>query len=147
MDVRHVLGLVRMLHEGVTIEREGFFVVKAREPEHADFVLIHTTSTMLAYNDWGGGKPLPRCSGRLRRCADTDFLDAASRRAGVVAQTRGCSTQHPHRHPGNRMDSRHPPYEWAWVNGYSRHHADAFWATYERPFTVWAEEQGFRVTT
>lgn len=48
------LVLVRMLHEGVTIEREGFFVVKAREPEHADFVLIHTTSTMLAYNDWGG---------------------------------------------------------------------------------------------
>ncbi|WP_372450950.1 N,N-dimethylformamidase beta subunit family domain-containing protein, partial [Rhodococcus qingshengii] len=39
------LVLVRMLHEGVTIEREGFFVVKAREPEHADFVLIHTTST------------------------------------------------------------------------------------------------------
>lgn len=38
---------------------------------------------------------------------------------------------------------RHEGYEWALANGYSRHHAEAFWATYERPFFIWAEEQGY----
>ena len=36
-------------------------------------------------------------------------------------------------------------YEWAWHNGYSRHHADAGWATYERPFTVWEAEHSYTV--
>ncbi|MGH3802255.1 MAG: N,N-dimethylformamidase beta subunit family domain-containing protein, partial [Pseudonocardiaceae bacterium] len=47
------LIIARIRHEGQVIEREGFFVVKSREPASADLVLIHTTSTMLAYNDWG----------------------------------------------------------------------------------------------
>ncbi len=34
-------------------------------------------------------------------------------------------------------------YEWARLRDYGRHHADAFWATYERPFAVWAEQQGY----
>jgi hypothetical protein len=41
---------------GVPFEREGFFVVKSKERSRsatnsADFVLIHATSTLLAYND------------------------------------------------------------------------------------------------
>ncbi|KAL2848174.1 hypothetical protein BJY01DRAFT_246499 [Aspergillus pseudoustus] len=55
---------IREFH-GRVYEREGFFVVKDRARSTpfslsssaalaADFVLIHATSTLLAYNDWGG---------------------------------------------------------------------------------------------
>ena len=139
------LVLVRMLHEGVTIEREGFFVVKAREPEHADFVLIHTTSTMLAYNDWGGAnhyRGVPDGSGDVPTPISSTQRPVAR---GMLRKPEGAARNIHTDTPGIGWIPRHPPYEWAWVNGYSRHHADAFWATYERPFTVWAEEQGFRV--
>ncbi|KAF5254932.1 hypothetical protein FOXYS1_14334 [Fusarium oxysporum] len=41
---------------GQVHEREGFFIVKEKKMNSAkaDFVLIHATSTMLAYNDWCG---------------------------------------------------------------------------------------------
>ncbi|WP_331715333.1 N,N-dimethylformamidase beta subunit family domain-containing protein, partial [Rhodococcus sp. EPR-134] len=134
------LVLVRMLHEGVTIEREGFFVVKAREPEHADFVLIHTTSTMLAYNDWGGAnhyRGVPDGSGDVPTPISSTQRPVAR---GMLRKPEGAARNIHTDTPGIGWIPRHPPYEWAWVNGYSRHHADAFWATYERPFTVWAEE-------
>jgi hypothetical protein len=40
---------------------------------------------------------------------------------------------------------RYPSYEWARLYGYGRHHADAFWATYERLFAVWAEKAGYQL--
>ena len=40
-------------------------------------------------------------------------------------------------------EPRYPAYEWARLYGYGRHHADAFWATYERSFVVWSEAQGY----
>jgi hypothetical protein len=44
---------------GRVYEREGFFIIKDKQRKisnasTADFVLIHATSTLLAYNDWGG---------------------------------------------------------------------------------------------
>ncbi|AGT95167.1 hypothetical protein O5Y_26750 [Rhodococcus erythropolis CCM2595] len=139
------LILVRMRHEGGVVEGEGFFIVKAREPEHADMVLIHTTSTMLAYNDWGGANNF--------RGAPDGFGDVATPISstqrpiarGMLRKPEGAARNIHTDMPGIGWVPRHPPYEWAWVNGYSRHHADAFWATYERPFTVWAEEQAFLV--
>ena len=38
-----------------------------------------------------------------------------------------------------------PPYEWARLNGYSRHLADAYWATYQRNFALWAERNGYEL--
>jgi hypothetical protein len=40
---------------------------------------------------------------------------------------------------------RFPILEYSWYFRYSRHYADAGWATYERPFVVWAEKNGYRV--
>ena len=47
------------------VEREGFFLVRNPTPAEADFVLIHATSTVLAYNDWGGAnhRGLPDSNG------------------------------------------------------------------------------------
>ncbi|NNV09170.1 hypothetical protein ETC03_23725, partial [Geobacillus sp. MMMUD3] len=40
---------------GREIEQESFFIVRPDDPADVDILLVHATSTMLAYNDWGGG--------------------------------------------------------------------------------------------
>lgn len=138
------LIVLRCLHEGRVMEREGFFVVRGDAPDEADFVLIHTTSTMLAYNDWGGanhyrgvlddfGNDMPSPVSSTQRPVARGMLRKP------VGAPREIHTDMPE--PG--WIPRHPAYEWAYLNGYSRHHAEAFWATYERPFTVWAERSGY----
>ncbi|WP_051253070.1 N,N-dimethylformamidase beta subunit family domain-containing protein [Rhodococcus erythropolis] len=73
------------------------------------------------------------------------FTVAPNWASGMLRKPEGAARNIHTDMPGIGWVPRHPPCEWAWVNGYSRHHADAFWATYERPFTVWAEEQAFLV--
>ncbi|MER5686347.1 N,N-dimethylformamidase beta subunit family domain-containing protein [Streptomyces sp. NPDC002205] len=140
------LVIVRIEVDGRAHEREHFFVLRAAHPgRHTPYALVLTTSTMTAYNDWGGANcyrgigadpyndipsPLlstrrPIARGMLRKPADAP------------------RSRHSHTPPPDWIP-RHENYEWALGNGYSRHHADAFWATYERPFVVWAEQQGYR---
>ena len=132
---------------GHVVEREGFFIVRTTIPQNADFLLIHATSTVLAYNDWGGAnhyRGLPDSSGGL----DTPTPIASARRPiarGMLRKPVG-APRIPHTDvPPPHWIPRYPTYEWAWHRGYSRHHADAGWATYERPFTVWAEQAGYTV--
>ncbi|MGR6999415.1 N,N-dimethylformamidase beta subunit family domain-containing protein [Yinghuangia aomiensis] len=139
------LVIVRAEQDGRVHEREGFFIVRPQTPR-SSIALVHTTGTLLAYNDWGGAN-------HYRGLPDGHLDDIP---AAVVSARRPVARgllRKPARAPRNvHTDTpppgwipRHPPYEWAMVNGYSRHHADAFWATYERPFTVWAEENGYRL--
>ncbi|MFK0007802.1 N,N-dimethylformamidase beta subunit family domain-containing protein [Paenarthrobacter sp. NPDC090520] len=127
-------------------EHEGFFIIRPADPRDVDFLLVHTTSTMLAYNDWGGGnhyRGLP--DGHLN---DTPSPFSSSQRPiarGMLRKPVGAPRNIHTNTPEIGWVPRHETYEWAWLNGYSRHHADAGWATYERPFTVWAEGQGYRV--
>ena len=39
---------------------------------------------------------------------------------------------------------RYPYMEWAYAYGYSKKYASAGWASYERHFVCWAEEQGYQ---
>lgn len=140
------LVVVGMTHEGHRVESEGFFIVRPSRPQDYDFVLVHTTSTLLAYNDWGGGnhyRGLP--DGRLN---DVPSPVVSSRRPIARGMLRKPADAPRNAHtftPGTDWAPRHPAYEWAWHTGHSRHHADAGWATYEGPFTVWAQRNGYRV--
>lgn len=141
------LLIVRTLDEDSRIiEREHFFIVRPESPAAVDLLLIHATSTLLAYNDWGGAnhyRGLP--DGLLD---DVPAPMVSSRRPiarGMLRKPIGAPRNINSGVPPIGWIPRHPPYEWAWHTGHSRHHADAGWATYERPFTVWAEENGYRV--
>ncbi|MFJ3778984.1 N,N-dimethylformamidase beta subunit family domain-containing protein [Streptomyces sp. NPDC090075] len=139
------LVLIRTEHAGRAHEREGFFVVRAAVPA-ARIALVHTTGTLLAYNDWGGAnhyRGLP--DGHLD---DVPAPVVSARRPvarGMLRKPEGAPRNVHTDMPAPGWVPRHPPYEWARTAGYSRHHADAFWATYERPFTVWAENNGIRL--
>ena len=143
----HLVILRTCTTDGALLEREAFFIIRPDGPADADILLIHATSTLLAYNDWGGGNHYRGLPDGHRN--DTPSPLSATQRPiarGMLRKPVG-SARNAHTDETLPLGwvPRHPTYEWACVNGYSRHHADAGWATYERPFTVWAEQQGYRV--
>lgn len=139
------LVIVGAEHEGRRIEGVGFFIVRPMFNDPETLVLLHTTSTLLAYNDWGGAnyyRGVPDGS------TDIPTPVSAARRPiahGMLRKPAGAPRNADPSTPGPNWTPRYPVYEWAWQNGFSRHHADAGWATYERPFTVWAEQNGYRL--
>ncbi|MEZ7124737.1 N,N-dimethylformamidase beta subunit family domain-containing protein [Nonomuraea sp. AD125B] len=130
--------------DGRRHEREHFLIVRNPEPGvRTPYVLVLTTSTMTAYNDWGGANA-------YRGLGDDPWTDVAGPRLSVQRPIARGMIRKPDEAPrSSNPDTpprgalpRHPAYEWAHTHGYSRHHADAFWATYERPFALWAEKEG-----
>lgn len=136
------LIVIRAQRDNVTVENEHFFVVRPIEPgKRTPFVLILTTSTLLAYNDWGGAN-------HYRGMGSDPTVDVGSPLSSMHRPIGRGFLRKPPGAPRNRHEYVPPPfwepryeaYEWARLRGYSRHHADAFWATYERPFVVWAQQ-------
>jgi hypothetical protein len=142
------LLIVRVQRDGrAPVEREHFIVVRpAVDGSVAKTALLLTTSTLIAYNDWGGAnhyrgigndprEPLPSPVLSIHRPVGRGFLrlpPGAPREANP--QT-----------PPPNAQPRYPSLEWARTHGYCRHYPDAFWATYERPFVVWAEGEGYEL--
>ncbi len=112
--------------EGATAE--AFFVVRAAEP--GDAVLVLSTSTWAAYNDWGGPsfytgghrssllRPLPR-----------GFLDKPD----------------PHRFRIARLADLSPDEMRGYFDDHSLWSCAAGWANWERLFVDWAESTGLRL--
>ncbi|MFK0270446.1 N,N-dimethylformamidase beta subunit family domain-containing protein [Pseudomonas asiatica] len=125
---------------GETVQAEHFFILKAVS-QKARAVMLLTTSTLTAYNDWGGANHYRGCPGDD---APSPFLSMQRPIArGFISKPHGAPRNAHHGTPPPGWIPRHEVYEWAHAHGYSRHHADAFWATYERPFTLWAEQHGY----
>jgi hypothetical protein len=127
-------------------EREHFFVVKASASRRKSTALVLTTSTLLAYNDWGGANHYRGLGNDPRNDAGTP-LSSTQRPIGrgFIRKPAGAPREsHPYT-PGIGWAPRYDSYEWACLHGYSRHHADSFWATYERDFVVWAEKAGYEL--
>jgi hypothetical protein len=138
---------VRALDQyGVLWEREHGFTVKAAPAQKSSIALILATSTMLAYNDWGGAN-------HYRGIGDDPRVDIGSPISstqrpiarGMIRKPIGAPRE---ANPGTLPmfgAPQYPAYEWARLFGYSRHHADAYWATYERNFAYWAERNGYQL--
>jgi hypothetical protein len=125
-------------------ESDAFFVLRKASGERSGIALLLTTSTLTAYNDWGGAN-------HYRGIGDDPRYEIAS---PVLSTQRPLGRGFLRKPPEAPREShtftppmfwqpRYPAYEWARLYDYSRHHADAFWATYERPFVLWAEDQGY----
>jgi hypothetical protein len=131
---------------GETWEREHGFTLRPVRPDPGAIALIMTTSTMLAYNDWGGAN-------HYRGIGDDPRVDigtpvSSTQRPiarGMIRKPAAAPREANPATPPMFAAPRYPAYEWARLNGYSRHHADAFWATYERNFAMWAETNGYRL--
>lgn len=142
----HLVQLSATTKSGEVWEREHFFVIKAPEGRQNRIALILPTSTLLAYNDWGGAN-LYRGLGNDPR-ADIATAIVSTQRPigrGMLRKPEGAPREANHHSLPIGGIPRYPAYEWARLNDYCRHYADAGWAVYDRLFAVWAEEEGYRI--
>ncbi|OJY36946.1 MAG: hypothetical protein BGP06_14080 [Rhizobiales bacterium 65-9] len=140
------LMLARAEMNGVVREQEhGFFVRSGAPGRDAKILLVAATSTWTAYNDWGGanhyighnvpgGFPFaPRLSTQRPFARGLIFSPVgAPRKPHAFRVERGAVP-------------RYPPIEFSYTRGLSKFYSNAGWATYERPFCVWAERNGYRL--
>jgi hypothetical protein len=130
---------------GETVQREHFFALRAPAPEEGAIAFILTTATLTAYNDWGGAN---QYRGPEENPHDSGSPIVSIKRPiarGMLRKPPG-APRHPHTfNPPPFWTPRYDDVAWARLHGYTRHHCDAFWATFERPFAIWAESAGYRL--
>jgi hypothetical protein len=124
---------------------EHFFVLRASEPgAQAPLALVLTTSTMIAYNNWGGmssyGGLGEDPSQRIHQPVLSIHRPIAR---GQLVKPVGAPRASNSYTPPPFWEERYECYEWALAHGYGFWHASAGWATYERPFVQWAERSGY----
>jgi hypothetical protein len=129
---------------GVVVGHHLFFI-KPPRPRAGALALVVATSTWTAYNDWGGanhyyglhpGSPRgrsPRLSVHRPWARGQIWLPSNA--------PRSINAERPDR-PG---PARYEFIEWAAINGFSKYYALAGWASYERPFVLWAERQRYTI--
>ncbi|KAL4867249.1 hypothetical protein BDV12DRAFT_198457 [Aspergillus spectabilis] len=131
-----VITHIEEFHGGI-YERERVFIVKDKHRNTATASArgaeVHATSTLLAYNDWGGANHYRG----LQDAYQDDTPSPLSSTQQPIARGMLRIPQNAPReanglmkvHEGNTL--RFPSLNYSWHFRYSRHYADAGWATYE----------------
>jgi N,N-dimethylformamidase beta subunit-like, C-terminal len=111
---------------------DAFFVVRPRPDRRAPIVLVLSTTTYDAYNDWGG----------------PSLYTGGTRVSSQRPLVRGFLVKpEPHRRKMQPLPDREGLwfFEWAEPLGLSVWSGGAGWWNWERPFLHWAERNGFDV--
>ena len=125
-------------------ESDAFFVVRNTSREREGIAFVLTTSTLIAYNDWGGANHYRGLGNDPREDIASPVLSTQRPLGrGFLRKPAEAPRESHSFDPPIGWQPRYPSYEWARLHDYCRHHADSFWATYERLFAVWAEENGY----
>ena len=111
----------------------AFFIVRAgQQSKRAPLVLIVTTATWVAYNDWGGSNAYEGIDGE----ASDQFSPTLSLERpwskGLIWLPEG-APRIPNRLLPNSVP-RYPNIEFAFSQGFAKYYAASGWATYERNF-------------
>jgi len=128
------------------MEREAFFVLRSSaQGQKNSIVLVLTTGTYTAYNDWGGANHYRRVeNGRaLDVPAPILSLDRPIARGMLRSPIGAPRYADAPEMPVGGMP-RYPCLEWAFAYEFCRHYCDSGWAQYELPFIEWAEKEGYQ---
>ena len=127
-------------------ESDAFFVVRSPARKRRKIGFMLTTSTLIAYNDWGGANHYRGLGNDPRDDIASPVLSTQRPVGRGFLRKPAEAPRESHAFsPPIGWQPRYPSYEWARLYDMSRHHADAFWATYERLFAVWAENRGYEL--
>ena len=132
---------------GIREQHHLFLLRAAGGDKSSRLLLVASTGTWCAYNNWGGSNHYEGITGAegnayspalsLQRPLARGFvvLPADAPRAALAAP------------PAAGEPVSYPHMEYAWANGYSKKYASAGWASYERHFVHWASRAGFALDT
>ncbi|UCH38685.1 MAG: hypothetical protein JSU67_10955, partial [Gammaproteobacteria bacterium] len=136
----------RIESAGGPIEQHGLFLLRSQQAGREQrLLLVSSTGTWTAYNNWGGSNHYEGISGpgadlyspilSLERPLARGFvvLPQEAPRAALSAP------------PAYDEAVSYPHMEWAYANGYSKKYASAGWASYERHFMRWAQARGYAI--
>lgn len=127
--------------DGRAISQDHLFIVRAQTGRPtAPFLFVLTTSTWLAYNDWGGSNHYEGLTGPKGDQFSPVVCTLRPWAKGFVKLPPD-APHIPHASPPGGPP-RYPHMEWAHRNGYSKKYASSGWACRERAFALWAEEEG-----
>ena len=118
---------------------QGLFVLK-RLKSRAKILILLTTGTWCAYNDWGGSNHYQGLTGP----AMGDFAPHVSTQrpwAKGFAAWPDDAPRIPHA-SALLTKPRYPHMDYARARGISKKYASSGWAAFERPFGLWCETQG-----
>lgn len=130
--------------DGVVLGHHLFFV-KASHKRSETLLLVAATSTWTAYNDWGGANHYFGIHPGTPRGRSPLLSTQRPWTRGQVWLPMDAPRSINARRPDKPGPARYEFIEWASLNGFSKYYALAGWASYERLFVVWAEEQGYSV--
>jgi hypothetical protein len=131
---------------GQTREHHHLFIVRpTRALPSAKLLMIFTSSTWIAYNEWGGANYYKGIAGQDRASWSPRLSTQRPWARGFVKLPEGA--------PHASHDSEVPPFWaaqipffcWAMGSGYSKWYVGGSYAEYDRVFVQWAEKQGFQL--
>ena len=141
----YLVEAVAQGQDGQTFTQHHVFLVRAAPGAEAPILLVAATGTWTAYNDWGGSNAYEGITGPNGDLFSPVLsLDRPMSR-GFARLPAGAPRIPLREPPPPNAPPRYPHMEWAYANGYSKKYASAGWASYERPFLCWLEDQGYRV--
>jgi hypothetical protein len=130
--------------EGEVFDHRHMFILRPAKPgRDARMVMVCATGTWMAYNEWGGSNHYEGITGPNNDEFSTRLSIHRPWSRGFVWLPKGAPRIALAQTPAQNATVRYPHMEWSYTNGYSKKYASAGWASYERNFAVWAEEQGY----
>lgn len=133
--------------DGSRFLQHHFFVVRpdAASSKVGRALLVLSTATWAAYNDWGGSNAYDGVDGP----DGNQFSPVLSLRRpwtrGLVWLPPGAPRLCDKVVRGPWEAPRYPTKEFAFTNGFAQYYASAGWAQFERHFVVWAEREGYEL--
>ncbi len=143
----YIVELSAVAPDGSTLNYQHVFLLRpsASASRRGRLLLVAATGTWTAYNDWGGSNHYEGLSGASGdQFSPVLSLDRPFARGFVKLPAD--APRIPLREPpemGTRI--RYPHMEWAYDNGFSKKCASAGWASFERHYFHWLENEGYAV--
>ena len=127
-------------------EQHHLFLLRSNARERSQrLLLVSSTGTWCAYNNWGGSNHYEGiCGTESNRFSPQLSLERPLPR-GFVVLPEDAPRAALAATPGHDEPVSYPHMEWAYANGYSKKYASAGWASYERHFVRWATQAGYQV--
>lgn len=130
---------------GEEVEHQHFFAVRSAEPaKSSDILFVLCTTTWMAYNNWGGSNAYEGNFNGPKENAMAPILSSQRPWAkGQIWLPVGAPRIPIEVAPEMGAIPRYAGVEWANLHGYSKYYAASGWASFERHFAVWAENNGY----